>query len=378
MKIPFNKPFMTGQEQARIEQAHALGHLSGDGRFTRECHAWLERRTGAARALLTHSCTAALEMAALLLDLQPGDEVIMPSFTFVSTANAFVLRGAVPVFVDIRGDTLNIDESLVEAAITPKTRAICVVHYAGVACEMDAILAIAERHGLAVVEDAAQGILSAYKGRPLGTIGDLGALSFHETKNIISGEGGALLVRDPALAERAEIVREKGTNRSKFFRGQVDKYTWVDVGSSYLPSEILAAFLSAQLDAADSINARRLALWDRYHAWAAAHESGGRLRRPVVPAHCTHNAHMYYLLLRDLEDRTAFIAGLRQAGVGAVFHYIPLHSSPAGMRYGRVAGALPVTDSVSDRLVRMPLWIGLEDHFERVIEAADAALARAG
>ena len=378
MKIPFNRPFMTGNEQARIAQAHALGHLSGDGKFTRECHAWLEARTGAAKALLTHSCTAALEMAALLLDLKPGDEVIMPSFTFVSTANAFVLRGAVPVFVDIRPDTLNLDESLVEAAITPRTRAICVVHYAGVSCEMDEILAIAQRHGLAVVEDAAQGIMSTYKGRELGAIGALGALSFHETKNIISGEGGALLVNDPALVERAEIIREKGTNRSKFCRGQVDKYTWVEVGSSYLPSEILAAFLAAQLEQADSITSRRLALWDRYHAWASAHEAGGRLRRPVVPEHCTHNAHMYYLLLHDLDDRSRFIARLKENGIGAVFHYIPLHSSPAGLRHGRAAGALPVTDSVSDRLVRMPLWVGIEDHLDDVLEAADAALGQAG
>jgi len=377
-KIPFNRPFMTGQEQAYIAQAHALGHLSGDGEFTRRCHAWLENRTGADKALLTHSCTAALEMAALLLDLKPGDEVIMPSFTFVSTANAFVLRGAVPVFVDIRADTLNIDESLIEAAITPRTRAICVVHYAGVACEMDEIMSIAGRHGLAVVEDAAQGIMSTYKGRALGAIGALGALSFHETKNIISGEGGALLVNDPTLVERAEIIREKGTNRSKFFRGQVDKYTWVEVGSSYLPSEILAAFLAAQLDEADPITSRRLALWNRYHAWAAAHEADGRLRRPIVPDHCTHNAHMYYLLLRDLDDRTRFISRLKQEGIGAVFHYIPLHSSPAGLRHGRAAGELPVTDSVSDRLVRMPLWIGLEERLDRVLAVADDALAQGG
>jgi dTDP-4-amino-4,6-dideoxygalactose transaminase len=373
--IKFNKPFLTGRELQLIQEAAAEGHLSGDGRFTRQCHAWLEARTGCAKALLTHSCTAALEMAALLLDLEPGDEVIMPSFTFVSTANAFVLRGAVPVFIDIRPDTLNLDEALIEAAITPRTKAICVVHYAGVACEMDPILDIAARHGLAVVEDAAQGVLSSYKGRPLGSIGALGALSFHETKNVISGEGGALLVNDPALVERAEIIREKGTNRSKFFRGQVDKYTWVDVGSSYLPSEILAAFLSAQLDEADAISQRRIDLWNRYHAWAAKHEAAGRLRRPVVPDHCVHNAHMYYLLLRDLEDRTAFIARLKQAGVGAVFHYVPLHSSPAGMRYGRAAGALPVTDSTTDRLVRMPLWVGLEDRLDHVLEAADAALA---
>ena len=376
-KIPFNRPFMTGQEQVNIAQAHALGHLSGDGAFTKQCHSWLESRIGCAKALLTHSCTAALEMAALLLDLRPGDEVIMPSFTFVSTANAFVLRGAVPVFVDIRRDTLNLDEALVEAAITPRTRAICVVHYAGVGCEMDEILEIAGRHGLAVIEDAAQGIMSTYKGRALGAIGALGALSFHETKNIISGEGGALLVNDPALAERAEIIREKGTNRSKFFRGQVDKYTWVDVGSSYLPSEILAAFLVAQLDQADSINQRRIALWNRYHAWAGGFEARGRLRRPIIPDHCTHNAHMYYLLLRDLDDRTRFIAQLKRDGIGAVFHYIPLHSSPAGMRFGRTAGELPVTDSVSDRLVRMPLWIGLEDHLDRVLSAAGEALAAA-
>lgn len=372
--IKFNKPYMTGRELSLISQAHANGHLSGDGAFTRQCHAWLEERIGCAKALLTHSCTAALEMAALLLELQPGDEVIMPSFTFVSTANAFVLRGAVPVFVDIRADTLNIDEDLVEAAVTPRTKAICVVHYAGVGCEMDAIMAIAQRHGLAVVEDAAQGIFSTYRGRPLGSIGAFGALSFHETKNVISGEGGALLVNDPAYVERAEIIREKGTNRSRFFRGQVDKYTWVEVGSSYLPSEILAAFLAAQLEEAEDITRRRLAIWDRYHAWAEPLERRGILRRPIVPAHCVHNAHMYYLLLPSLGQRTAFIDGLKQRGVGAVFHYIPLHSSPAGLRYGRSAGELPVTDSTSDRLVRLPLWAGLEEHMDEVLAACNAAL----
>ena len=377
MKIPFNRPFMTGQEPSYIAQAHALGHLSGDGKFTRECHAWLEARTGAAKALLTHSCTAALEMAALLLDLKPGDEVIMPSFTFVSTANAFVLRGAVPVFVDIRPDTLNLDESLVEAAITPRTRAICVVHYAGVSCEMDEILAIAQRHGLAVVEDAAQGIMSTYKGRALGAIGTLGALSFHETKNIISGEGGALLVNDPALVERAEIIREKGTNRSQFFRGQVDKYTWVDVGSSYLPSELIAAFLQAQIEEGEEINQRRIAIWNRYHAWAQAHEAAGRVRRPIVPEHCEHNAHMYYLLLPDLPSRSEFMARMKQAGIGTVFHYVPLHSSPAGQRHGRTSGTLTNTTSVSDRLVRLPLWIGVEQLLDRILEAADAALLAA-
>jgi len=329
MKIPFNKPYMTGRELWLISQAHAAGHLSGDGRFTRQCHEWIQANIGCRKALLTHSCTAALEMSALLLDMQAGDEVIMPSFTFVSTANAFVLRGAVPVFVDIRPDTLNIDETLIEAAITPRTRAICVVHYAGVGCEMDAILAIAQRHGLAVIEDAAQGIFSTYRGKPLGSFGQLGSLSFHETKNVISGEGGALLVNDPSLVERAEIIREKGTNRSQFFRGQVDKYTWVDVGSSYLPGEIIAAFLAAQFEEADDIMRRRLALWDRYHAWAEPLEQQGSLRRPIIPADCVHNAHMYYLLLPSLEARTRFIEMLKQRDIGAVFHYIPLHSSPA-------------------------------------------------
>jgi len=356
-RIPFNRPYMTGRELAYIAQAHANGHLSGDGPFTKRCNAWLEQTTGAMRALLTHSCTAALEMAALLLDLEPGDEVIMPSFTFVSTANAFVLRGAVPVFVDIRADTLNIDESLIEAAITPRTRAICVVHYAGVGCEMDAIEAIAVRHGLTIVEDAAQGILATYRGRPLGAIGALGALSFHETKNLISGEGGALLVNDARFAERAEIIREKGTNRSQFFRGQVDKYTWVDVGSSYLPSEILAAFLAAQIEEADTINARRLALWNRYHEAFAPLEAAGRLRRPIVPAHCTHNAHMYYLLLDDLDARTQFIASLKANDIHPVFHYVPLHSAPAGRKYGRASGDLAITDRTGERLVRLPLWL---------------------
>jgi dTDP-4-amino-4,6-dideoxygalactose transaminase len=366
--IPFNRPYMTGRELEFIGTAHANGHLSGDGPFTRRCHAWLEAETGARRALLTHSCTAALEMAALLLDLEPGDEVIMPSFTFVSTSNAFVLRGAVPVFVDIRPDTLNLDETLIEAAITPKTRAICVVHYAGVACEMDAIVAIAERHRLAIVEDAAQAILSTYRDRPLGAIGALAALSFHETKNVISGEGGALLVNDARYVERAEIIREKGTNRSQFFRGQVDKYTWVDVGSSYLPSEILAAFLAAQLEEAQSITARRLALWQTYHDAFAALESAGRLRRPIVPAHCRHNAHMYYLLLPDLETRTRFIATLREQQIHCVFHYVPLHSAPAGMRFGRASGHLAVTNRTTDSLVRLPLWLPNMDQ-ARVVDA---------
>lgn len=372
--IPFNRPYMTGIELDYIAEAHAHGHLAGDGLFTKRCHSWLEQNTGASKALLTHSCTAALEMAALLLDLQPGDEVIMPSYTFVSTANAFVLRGAIPVFIDIRGDTLNLDETLIEQAITKKTRAICVVHYAGVACEMDTILEIAQRHRLKVVEDAAQAVMSTYRGKPLGALGELGALSFHETKNIISGEGGALLCRDPGLVERAEIIREKGTNRSKFFRGQVDKYTWVEKGSSFLPGELTAAFLAAQMESAQSITDQRMAIWNRYHEWAAPHEAANRLRRPTIPENCVHNAHMYYLLLPSLKSRTSFIEELKEGGVQAVFHYIPLHSSPAGRHYGRCAGALPVTDEISDRLVRMPLWVGLEEVFDRVVEAADRAL----
>ncbi len=372
--IPFNRPYLTGRELEYVAQAHHNGHLSGDGAFTRRCHALLEKSSRCHKALLTHSCTAALEMMALLLDLQPGDEVIMPSFTFVSTANAFVLRRAVPVFVDIRPDTLNLDERLIEAAITPRTKAICVVHYAGVGCEMDAILALARKHGLRLLEDAAQGILSTYRGRPLGSIGDLGAFSFHETKNIISGEGGALLINDPALVEQAEIIREKGTNRSRFFRGQVDKYTWVDAGSSYLPGEVIAAFLAAQLEEAETLIGRRLAIWSRYHAWAQRLEEEGTVRRPIIPETCVHNGHMYYLLLESLERRTAFIASLKAVGVGAVFHYVPLHSSPAGRRFGRAAGALPVTDDVSARLVRMPLWLGLEQHLDGVMAAAEAAL----
>lgn len=375
--IPFNKPFMTGRELWYIAQAHTAGHLSGDGGFTKQCHAWLERRTGARRALLTHSCTAALEMAALLAEVKEGDEVIMPSYTFVSTANAFVMRGAVPVFVDIRPDTLNIDESKIEAAITPRTRVILPVHYAGVACEMDTIMDIARRHKLIVIEDAAQGIMSSYKGRALGTIGHMGAYSFHETKNIIAGEGGALLVNDPLYAERAEIIREKGTNRSLFFRGQVDKYTWVDIGSSYLPGEVIAAFLWAQMEEADSITARRLALWDQYHAALAPLEAAGRLRRPVLPEGCTHNAHMYYILLDSLEQRTRVIASLKQQGVSAVFHYIPLHSAPAGRKFSRAHGAMTHTDALSERLLRLPLWVGLEPELPRVVAALKTALEAA-
>lgn len=367
MVIPFNKPYMTGKELWYIAQAHQNGWLAGDGDFTRRCNGWLETRTGAHKALLTHSCTAALEMAAILADIQPGDEVIMPSYTFVSTANAFVLRGAVPVFVDIRPDTLNIDESRIEAAITEKTKAIVPVHYAGVGCEMDTIMDIARRHDLLVIEDAAQGIMSTYKGRPLGSIGHLGALSFHETKNIISGEGGALLINDPGLAERAEIIREKGTNRSKFFRGQVDKYTWVDVGSSYLPSELVAAFLWAQMEEADEITRKRLALWAVYHQWLESPEKAGKLRRPIIPRESVHNAHMYYLLMPDLAARTALIGNLKKHDIHSVFHYIPLHSAPAGQRLGRSHGGMEVTEDMAERLVRMPLWLGLEAHQADVI-----------
>jgi dTDP-4-amino-4,6-dideoxygalactose transaminase len=373
--IPFNKPYLGGKELWNIAQAHAMGQMAGDGSFTKQCQRWLERRIGCRMALLTHSCTAALEMAAILADIKPGDEVIMPSYTFVSTANAFVLRGGVPVFVDIRPDTLNLDETKIEAAITPRTRAIVPVHYAGVGCEMDVIMAIADRHGLLVIEDAAQAILSNYRGRPLGSIGHLGTLSFHETKNIISGEGGALLINDPALLERAEIIREKGTNRSKFFRGQVDKYTWVDIGSSYLPGEIIAAFLWAQMEEADSISKRRMSIWDRYHAAFEPLERRNRVRRPVVAEGCEHNAHMYYLLLRDLQDRTSLIAAMKRANINCVFHYVPLHSAPYG-QVGRSDGALPVTIDAADRLVRLPFWLGLEEHQDRVIAALQDRLEK--
>jgi dTDP-4-amino-4,6-dideoxygalactose transaminase len=359
MMIPFNKPYLSGKELWNIAQAHAKGQLAGDGIYTKLCQGWLEQRTGCRKALLTHSCTAALEMAAILADIQPGDEVIMPSYTFVSTANAFVLRGGVPVFVDIRPDTLNLDETKVEEAISPRTRAIVPVHYAGVACEMDVIMEIAHRHNLLVIEDAAQGVMSTYKGKALGAIGHLGALSFHETKNIISGEGGALLINDPALVERAEIIREKGTNRNQFFRGQVDKYTWVDIGSSYLPGEIVAAFLWAQMEEAESITHLRMDIWNEYHNALEPLEQAGRVRRPVIHSECAHNAHMYYLIMSDLVDRTRFIDSLKLEGVNCVFHYVPLHSAPQGKVSGKLHTSLPVTDDFSQRLVRLPMWVGL-------------------
>jgi dTDP-4-amino-4,6-dideoxygalactose transaminase len=368
MSIPFNKPFTIGPELEYIADAVARGHLSGDGHYTQLCHRWLEERLGARRALLTHSCTAALEMAAMLCDIEPGDEVIMPSYTFVSTANAFVLRGGVPVFVDIRPDTLNLDETLIEAAVTPKTRAIVPVHYAGVPCAMDAIMDIAARHRLLVVEDAAQAILSEYKGRRAGAIGHLGCLSFHETKNVISGEGGALLVNDPALIERAEIIREKGTNRSKFFRGEVDKYTWVDIGSSFLPSELIGAFLWAQLQRAEDIIAKRRRLCAMYRDSLRGLADDGMVELPrPEPEGTAGNGHMFYLLTREAGTRSALLAHLKAAGVHAVFHYVPLHASPAGRRFGRAAGALPVTEDLSDRLVRLPLYYGLgEDEARRI------------
>ncbi len=372
--IPFNRPFLTGRELTYISEAHAESHLAGDGSFTRRCSWWLEARMGCRSALLTHSCTAALEMAAILLDIKEGDEVIMPSYTFVSTANAFVLRGGVPVFVDVREDTLNLDESKVAKAITSRTKAIVPVHYAGVACDMGVIMEIAAQHRLAVVEDAAQGILATYRGRSLGSFGALAALSFHETKNVTSGEGGALLVNDERLLERAEIVRQKGTNRNQFFRGLVDKYTWVDIGSSFLAGELVAAFLFAQLEDAVSITRRRLAIWNRYHEAFADLEEKGVARRPIIPPECTHNAHMYYLLLRDLRARETLIKTLRGAGIDAVFHYVPLHDSPAGKRYGRAEGSLDTTRSISERLVRLPLWLGLEDQMSYVIEAVETAL----
>ncbi|GLR85448.1 dTDP-4-amino-4,6-dideoxygalactose transaminase [Bradyrhizobium iriomotense] len=375
--IPYNRPYVTGKEQAYIEEALRNHHLSGDGPFTRRCHQWIEQRTGCAKALLTHSCTSALDLAAILLDLKSGDEVIMPSFTFVSTANAFVLRGAVPVFVDIREDTLNLDERQIEAAITSRTRAIAPVHYAGVSCEMDKIVAIARRHNLRIVEDAAQGILASYRDTPLGAIGDIGSFSFHETKNIMSGEGGCLLVNDPELAQRAEIIREKGTDRGRFFRGEVDKYTWQDLGSSLLPSDLTAAFLWAQLEDAERITRERLAIWNRYHDMLAPLEQRGLLRRPIIPGHCRHNGHLYFILLPPGIDRSMVLGKLKDQGVHSVFHYVPLHSSPAGMRFGRAHGDLSLTTSLSERVIRLPMWIGLHEKQQmRVVEALGAILGR--
>ncbi len=354
--INFNEATYTPETFDYVLDAFKEKHISGDGKYTKKCHEWLKKKLGAQQALLVHSGTAALEMAAMLANLKPGDEVIMPSYTFCSTANAFVLQGAVPVFVDIRPDTLNMDEKLIEQAITPKTKAIVPVHYAGVACEMDTIKEIAKNNRLMVIEDAAQAFDSYYKGKPLGTIGDMGCFSFHETKNIMSGEGGCFVTNNPELSERAEIIREKGTNRSKFFRGQVDKYTWVDKGSSYLPSDIVGAYLYSMLEISDKIQTKRKSLWNKYNTAFADLEKKGFVRRPIIPKDCTNNAHMFYLLFNDLETRTKFIDFMREKGIGTPFHYIPLHSAPAGQKYCRAATDMTNTDRASDTLVRLPLF----------------------
>jgi dTDP-4-amino-4,6-dideoxygalactose transaminase len=362
MTIRFNFPHLVGTEIKWILDALECGRLAGDGPYTKKCSELLETYLHAENVLLTHSCTAALEMSAILADIQPGDEVIMPAYTFVSTANAFVLRGAVPVFVDIRPDTLNMDESLISTAISSRTKAIVPVHYAGVACEMDAIMEIACRHGLFVIEDAAQALGSTYKGRKLGTIGDLAAFSFHETKNIVSGEGGALVVNNLQFLERAEVIREKGTNRSRFFRGDVDKYTWEDVGSSYLPSELVAAFLFAQLQNIDEINGKRMAIWKRYEAALRGLESEGFFTLPVIPDECTQNAHMFYLITRSHSEQVALLSELKTKGINAVFHYIPLHTTGAGQKFGRTGSAMSITDDLSYRIVRLPLYPALSEN----------------
>lgn len=359
MKIDFNVPPYVGNEMEYIQQAVDVRKICGDGQFTKKCNAWIEEKTGTSKALLTTSCTHATEMAAILCDIKPGDEVIMPSYTFVSTADAFVLRGAKAVFVDIRPDTMNIDESLIEAAITEKTKAIVPVHYAGVACEMDTIMALAKKYNLKVVEDAAQGVMSTYKGKALGSIGDFGCYSFHETKNYSMGEGGALLIRSVDDVERAEIIREKGTNRSKFFRGQIDKYTWVEAGSSYLPSELNAAYLYAQLEKADVINDARMACWNTYYQELLPLKEAGKIDLPYVPEDCVHNAHMFYVKAKDLQERSALIAFLKENGIGCVFHYIPLHTAPAGKKYGRFAGEDKYTTKESERLARLPMYYRL-------------------
>ena len=368
--ISFNVPPFTGKELEYVKQAVDNHKICGDGPFSKKCHAWLEERFHSQKVLLTTSGTTALEMATLLSNLKKGDEVILPSFTFSSTATSVVLTGATPVFSDIRPDTMNLDEKRIEDAITPRTRAIMAVHYAGVACEMDTILDIADRHGLMVIEDAAQGVMSTYKGKALGTIGNFGCFSFHETKNYSMGEGGALLIRDPKDNEKAEILREKGTNRSVFLRGQVDKYTWVDYGSSYLPSDMNAAYLWAQLEMADAINENRLRTWNRYHESFRDLAEAGRLELPVIPAECVHNAHMYYVKLKDLEERTAFISFMKSRGILSVFHYVPLHSAPAGERFGRFHGEERQKTSESNRLVRLPLYYNMaEKDTTAVIEA---------
>lgn len=358
--IPFNIPPFTGKEMDYIRQAVENQKICGDGPYTKKCSEWIEQKTGTAKCLLTTSCTHATELAALLADVKEGDEVIMPAYTFVSTADAFVLRGAKPVFVDIRPDTMNIDETLIEDAITPRTKAIVPVHYAGVACEMDTIMDIAKRHHLLVIEDAAQGIMSTYKGQALGAIGDFGCFSFHETKNYSMGEGGALLIKDPKYVEEAEIIREKGTNRSKFYRGQIDKYTWVNYGSSYLPSDMNAAYLWAQLELADQINEKRLSLWNHYWELLTPLKEQGYIELPTVPEGCVHNAHMFYIKAKDLEERTRLIDFLKKNEIWSVFHYIPLHTAPAGMKFGEFHGEDRYTTKESERLCRLPMYYSLE------------------
>lgn len=368
--IHFNVPPVVGNELQYMEEAIKNRKICGDGIFTKKCSAWMEEKTGTAKALLTTSCTHAIEMSAILSNIKPGDEVIMPSYTFVSTADAFVLRGAKAIFVDIRPETMNIDERLIEEAVTERTKAIVPVHYAGVACKMDEICDIAKRHNLFVIEDAAQGVMSFYKGRPLGTLGDYGCYSFHETKNYSMGEGGALLIKDPKNIERAEIIREKGTNRSKFFRGQIDKYTWMDAGSSYLPSDLNAAYLWAQLEKAEEIRNDRMASWNLYNELLKELEEEGYIRLPEIPEECTHNAHMFYIKTKDLEERQNLISFLKAKGVGAVFHYIPLHSAPAGKKYGEFFGKDIYTTSESERLLRLPLYYKLSnDSIEKIVEA---------
>ena len=368
-KTPFNKPFIVGRELYNIAESVIGGHLSGDGKYSKLCNQWLEKRLGVAKALLTHSCTGALEMAAILTNVKPGDEVIMPSFTFVSTANAFVLRGATPVFVDIRPDTLNIDETLIERAITPKTKAIITVHYAGVACEMDSIIEIGKKYKLTIIEDAAQALLSTYKGKHLGTWGDIACISFHETKNFIAGEGGAILINNSSLMERAEIIREKGTNRPQFFRDEVDKYTWIDIGSSFLPSELIGAFLIAQLEKADDILQKRLQLFARYSEGLQSIVKETGITIPVIPDYCSSNGHMFYIITKSQKERSNLIHFLGKHGFHAVFHYVPLHSSPAGKKYARTHGTLEVTDRISTRIVRLPFFYEMTpDQVDTIVE----------
>ncbi len=378
MKIPFNKPFLTGSENQNISEAHLRGQLAGDGHFTSLCSRWLESYLGSEKVLLTHSCTGALEMAAILCDIKPGDEVIMPSYTFVSTANAFVLRGAVPVFVDISDETMNIDENQIIHAVSGKTKAIVVVHYSGVSCDMDKILDIAETHGLLVVEDAAQGIMASYKGKPLGSMGHFGCFSFHETKNIVSGEGGAISINDPQFVERAEVIREKGTNRSKFFRGEVDKYSWVDIGSSYLPGEIVSAFLWAQLQNADEITNQRKQIWETYDSQLNLGNGNYMPQRQQIPSYAEHNAHMYYLIMPSQKERDEFINLMKQKGIHCVFHYVPLHLTSNTNLNFKKTGMLPNTEEMASRLVRLPLWLGVEQHLTYIIECCNETFKTLG